>query len=181
VSNRAVSAGNIQGSILNRSARGLTVEISGHGPTKLFDMSYEGAALTQPLTQAVTQVGVEVELRFQTQVDQASLKAEVIRTSADTVAVRFLDVGVTARIIIDRLVTDRIIGLNMNLIDPKHYAADVDFTHWYHGPKETNVYLWWRAGQLTRGQLEMATATVTYDGEDLFLRTATPRTRLCRD
>ena len=74
----------------------------------------------------------------------------------------FKKISVPARIIIDRVVTDRIIGLNMSLIDPKHYSEKSDYSFWFHGPKDTNLYLWMPGQVLQKAQLEMADAALVY-------------------
>jgi hypothetical protein len=147
---------------------GLTAEVVQFGRTLLYDMSYEGAAFAQPKDKKVESQDEDVVLHLKTPVDEAFLVSRPVRLSPEVVAVKFTDIDVAARIIIDRVVSDRIIGLNMILIDPKHYHLKSDFTHWYHGPKETNLYLWWKSDQLERAQMDLSSASLLYDGESFF-------------
>jgi len=149
-------------------SEGLITEIVDYGRTLLFDMSYEGAAIAQPKEKKLNDVGEAFVLHLKTAVDEAHLKAQVIRVNEEIVAIKFVEIDVAARIIIDRVVTDRIIGLNMSLISPKHYNANADFNEWYHGPKETNLYLWLQGGALVRAQIDLASASLVYEMDSFF-------------
>lgn len=149
-------------------SEGLISEIIDYGRTLLFDMSYEGAALAQPKEKKLNSIGHAFILHLKTAVDEAHLKAQVIRANEEVIAVKFVEIDVAARIIIDRVVSDRIIGLNMSLISPKHYSANADFNEWYHGPKETNFYLWQQGRDLVRAQIDLASATLVYEMDSFF-------------
>ena len=95
--------------LVEPSSKILTVTVEGHGPTLVFDMSYEGAAFAQPKQKKVENVDSPLSLHLKTEVDEASIPAKTVRVSDEVVAVRFESIDVAARIIIDRVVTDRII------------------------------------------------------------------------
>ncbi len=154
--------------LVEPSSKVLSVNLVGYGKTLVFDMSYEGAAFAQPKEKKVNDVDQALVLHLQTEVDEASINATSVRVNDEVVAVHFNNINVEARIIIDRVVTDRIVGLNMDLIDPKHYSGKADFSFWFHGPKETNLYLWMHGGQLTRAQMEMANAAMVFE-DDMLL------------
>ena len=145
----------------------LRVKIVGHGPTQIFDMSYQGAALGQPKNRPISDTTAPLNLEFSTEIDQAVVPVRVVRLTEELVAVEFTNVPVPARIIVDRVVTDRIVGLNFRLVEPEHYAVDQDFNYWFHGPKETNLYLW-GASQLERAQFDTPLGSVIYE-DDIFL------------
>ena len=119
----------------------LKVFVLDHGSCEVFDMSYEGAALSQP-DDRVSDVEKDLIIHLKTSVDEATIPAVSVRISETVLAVNFRKIDVAARLIIDRVVSDRIVGLNMQLIDSRHYSQQADFTHWFHGPKDTNLYLW---------------------------------------
>jgi hypothetical protein len=137
------------------SPKNLDVEVIGYGKTLVFDMSYTGAAIKQPQERKILNPDEAIVLRIKTEVDEAQIQAKVIRVNQDIVALEFEKIGVPARIIIDRVVTDRIVGINMTFVEPKHYNSKADFTHWFHGPKETNLYLWWAQERLFKAQMDM--------------------------
>lgn len=154
--------------LVEPSSKALSVEVVDHGKTLVFDMSYTGAAFAQPLEKKVDDVDQLVRLHLKTEIDEAVVQAKTIRVSDEVVAVEFQDISPTARVIIDRVVTDRIVGLNMTLIDPKHYAGKSDFSYWFHGPKETNLYFWIEGEELIKAQMEMDVAAMVFE-DDMLL------------
>ncbi len=154
--------------LVEPSSKVLTVEVLGHGRILMFDMSYEGAAFSQPSGKKISDVDKLLKLHLKTEVDEAVIESQSVRVNDEVVAVRFEQIDPLARIIIDRVVTDRIIGLNMALIDPKHYSHHTDFNYWFHGPKETNLFLWMDSGTLVKAQMEMADSAMTIDDDMIF-------------
>jgi len=154
--------------LVEPSSKNLQVEVIGFGTTLVFDMSYTGAAFAQPKEKKIQNVDQVIELKLKTEVDQSVLKSKVIRVNEEVVAVEFDQIDVSSRIIIDRVVTDRIIGINMLLIDPKHYSPQADFSFWFHGPRETNLYLWTSGDDLIKAQMDMDTASLVFEDDSLF-------------
>ncbi len=154
--------------LVEPSSKVLSVNLVGFGKTLVFDMSYEGAAFAQPKEKKVNEVDQPVVLHLQTDIDEATIDATSVRVNDEVVAVEFQNISVEARIIIDRVVTDRIVGLNMALIDPKHYSGKADFSFWFHGPKDTNLYLWMLGDNLVKAQMELADATMAFE-DDMLL------------
>ena len=110
-------------------------------------MSYEGAAFSQPSEKPVPEDQKDIVVHVKTDLDDARIHAEVVRVHEDAVAVKFTDIRVDARLIIDRVVTDRIIGLNMLHVNPRHYIENADYDHWFHGPRTPTSIL----GHLRKG------------------------------
>ena len=154
--------------LVEPSSKILSVEVEGYGKTLVFDMSYEGAAFAQPKERKISDVDEKMVLHLKTEIDEARIQSVAVRVNEEVAAVHFLDISVEARIIIDRVVSDRIVGLNMNLIDPKHYSAKADFNFWFHGPKETNLYLWMEGSKLIKAQMEMSNAAMVFE-DDMLL------------
>lgn len=154
--------------LVEPSDKHLITEIVGYGTSVVFDMSYSGAAFGQPKEKQVQDGEQEITVLLKTPIDEATLKAKVIRATGDMVAVQFVEINVEARIIIDRVVTDRMIGVNMFLIDSRHYSPNADFNFWFHGPKETNLYLWTRNDKLIKAQMELDSSLLFYE-DDSFI------------
>ncbi|MCB0378403.1 MAG: PilZ domain-containing protein [Bdellovibrionales bacterium] len=146
----------------------LAVSVEGYGNSVVFDMSYSGAALAQPQEKRIDQTDQPIKINLVTDIDKAAIEAKVIRATKDMVATEFLSVPVEARIIIDRMISDRMIGLNMHLIDPSHYSAHAHFTHWFHGPKETNLFLWARGDDLDKAQFDLNNVSLIFEDDALF-------------
>ena len=150
------------------SPQSLSVNIEGYGASVVFDMSYNGAALAQPSQKPVENAGDLIKIHLVTEIDKATVEARIVRATAKAIACEFIDIPSTARIIIDRLVTDRMIGLNMQLIDPSHYSPQSDFSHWFYGPKETNLFLWAKGDKLTRAQFNLNNVVLVYEDDEFF-------------
>ena len=143
----------------------LFVEVAGHGPCQIFDMSYNGAALSQPSDNPVEDIEKEIKLLLKVQGQSVEIGARPVRLTADRMALAFSEIEAPARLLIDQLVHDPMVGLNMVLIEKKHYSVHSDFSHWFHGPKETNLYFWFEKGQLEKAELDLGTALVFYSAE----------------
>lgn len=75
---------------------------------------------------------------------------------ADTMfAVEFIDATKDTKMFVDKLITSRMVGLNMNLIDPQYYRDKETFSYWFHGPKGTNLFLWEDQNKLQRATLDL--------------------------
>ena len=152
----------------NQKEGDLSLQIVDHGPAFFFDMSYRGAALSQPEEKKITQVGQSITLDIKSDRDQGQLKAKVVRFDEKSLAVHFKDVGATTQMIIDRLVTDRIVGMNMKMMKPENFGSQADFDYWFHGPKKTNLYFWTEGDSLSRVHLETGHISILFE-EDHFI------------
>lgn len=117
------------------SPQTLDISLIGFGRTLVFDMSFNGAALAQPTDKKVVTTGENITMHLKTAELDAKIEGRVVRCTDKVVALEFLSVPAEARSLVDRLISDRMIGLNMHLIDSKHYGASQTFSHWFHGPK----------------------------------------------
>ncbi|MBY0315857.1 MAG: PilZ domain-containing protein [Bdellovibrionales bacterium] len=146
----------VQVQSLGSSLSGLTVQLIGTGPVELYDISYGGAAFSQPDHQKVSLTGETVELDFFLNGQKAqNLTGRVVRLTQDMFAVEFMDPSAETKAFVDRLITSRMVGLNMNLIDPQFYRGKESFSYWFHGPKNTNLFLWEDQGHLTKASLDL--------------------------
>ena len=150
------------------SPQTLAVTIVGYGGSVVFDMSYSGSALAQPEEKKVVTTGGTVSIHLKSGEIESTVESRVVRCTDKIFAVEFLTVPSDARILIDRLISDRMIGINMNLIDPKHYNTQSGFSHWFHGPKETNLFLWSTNDKLSKAQLDLNNVVLIYE-DDSFI------------
>ncbi len=155
-------------SVNSQNETGISLQVVDYGPAFFFDMSYRGAALSQPQRKKITKVGELITLDLKSSVDHGQLKAKVVRVHDTGVGVHFKDVGPTTQVIIDRLVTDRIVGMNMKRMNPEDFGPQSDFDCWFHGPKGTNIYLWTENDFLSKVHFEMSSVSVIYE-DDIFI------------
>lgn len=130
-------------------------------PIDVIDLSYIGAALRRP-RHSTPVVGAQVRLQFlfagqDTRVE--SIEAKIVRVSEQLVAVQFLELSATARLALERFLEAKIIGLHMRPIDAKFFAKSVsgagEFTHWFHGPNNANVFLWYESLTCMKAVVEL--------------------------
>lgn len=155
----------VQVQSLGSSLSGLTVEMKGTGLVSLYDISYGGAAFSQPEHQRVSLTGDLAEFDFFLNNQKAqNLTGKVVRLNQEMFAVEFIDPSSETKAFVDRLITNRMVGLNMNLIDPQFYRGKESFAYWFHGPKNTNLFLWENNGQLTKASLDMFDVALHWEG-----------------
>jgi hypothetical protein len=146
----------VQVESLGSSLSGLSVNLVGVGPVELFDISYGGAAFSQPGQVKLSMTGETVKLEFSVNGQKAQdLTAKVVRLTPENFAVEFLDSSTETKTFVDKLISNRMVGLNMNLVDPQFYRGKEGFSYWFHGPKSTNLFIWEAGGKLVKGTLDL--------------------------
>lgn len=149
--------GRVRVQTLGASLSGLKVMLLGVGEVELYDISYGGAAFSQPPQGRLSLTGETVHLDFILNGQKAqNLSGKIIRLTQDMFAVEFIDASKETKMFVDTLITNRMVGLNMNLIDPQFYRGKETFSYWFHGPKSTNLFLWEQNGKLERATLDLA-------------------------
>lgn len=146
----------VQVQSIGSSISGLSVELIGTGPVELFDIGYGGAAFSQPENARMSLTGELVSLDFFLHGEKAqNVKGKVVRLNDDIFAIEFSDPSPQTKKFVDQLISHRMVGLNMNLIDPQFYRGKESFTYWFHGPKSTNLFLWEENGVLKKATLDL--------------------------
>lgn len=141
---------------LGATLSGLEVQIVGGGKVDLYDIGYGGAAFSQPHDGSVPSAGETVAIDFSLNgVKTQSITGRIVRLTDAMFAVEFLDPSKDTKLFVDKLITSRMVGLNMNLIDPQYYRGKETFSYWFHGPKGTNLFLWEDQGKLQRASLDL--------------------------
>lgn len=134
--------------------------------TGVLDISYIGAALikSSKLTQKYVK-GDIVELLFSFAGDMTEIPfdAEVIREDEKTLAVYFPELSLQARKALDIFLKQKLIGLNTKLVDPKYYIKEQGFNYWFHGPNQTNIFIWGNANQIQKASIEMNYEVITFE------------------
>lgn len=154
----------VQVESLGASLSGLDVILVGVGPVELFDISYGGAAFSQPGNVKLSMTGETIQLEFSINGQKAQdLSAKVVRLTNENFAVEFINATQETKIFVDKLISNRMVGLNMNLIDPQFYTAKGGFNYWFHGPKNTNLFIWEADGKLLKASLDLADVALHWE------------------
>lgn len=135
-----------------------------HEVGQVFDMSYQGLAVAQA---ALAPCSVNQMVRGELVlggVGKLSLNARVAWTKGTLAGLEIKDVSLEARQAFEKFLKDKLIGLSMKRVEPKFFLETADFSTWYHGPGDTNIYLWQNdGGQILRAEVEIGGALLTYD------------------
>ena len=108
----------------------------------VFDMSYSGVAMTRP-TSMELKVCHKYPLKFKLgQFDVCEVLGEVMWFNDTITGIAFDPLDAKARLAFNEFLDDKLIGANLHEISPDLFSSIMDCTHWYQGPKDTNVYLW---------------------------------------
>ncbi len=144
---------------------GVTVRWADGASSDVLDMSYSGAALSRPPGLKAA-AGDTVSLDFQ--IDQQArtqISAQVVRVGEHVVAIHFQAISAAARVALEDFLRERLLGLSLRLINPHYYDAKEDFTYWFHGPNETNIFLWMKKKALGRAMVELGGQVLVYENE----------------
>ncbi len=126
------------------------------------DLSYVGAAFVRSLginAQPGETVAINLELSGQ---PPFHISCEVMRVSDKLIAVAFAPLSTEARVGLERYLQEKMIGLHMHPIDPKYFAKPGQFSHWFHGPNNTNLFLWHADMRLTQATVELGPDFLIY-------------------
>jgi hypothetical protein len=140
--------------------------------TGILDISYIGAAIikSSKITEKF-QRGDEVEFFFSFEggKQNVAFDAEVIREDDKVLAVYFPELSLQARQALDDFLKLKLVGLNTKLVDSKYYIKEQGFDYWFHGPHQTNIFIWGTLDNIKKATIEMNYQVVTFEDGKLFL------------
>lgn len=133
------------------------------------DVSYIGAALTKPagLPIRFTQ-GEELPLYFQFSENKVFLKSYFVREIPQAIGVYFSNLSPQANLAIEKFLKHKLIGTNTRLIPKNFYSREQTFSHWYHGPNDTNIFIWYENGKIEKATVELATQVLFIEDDKIF-------------
>lgn len=155
---------------------GATLHWPNHETSQVFDISYFGVATGKP---ALFEVKIEDAVQIQMDLgEETSLKlnARVAWGTDKVVGLRLDPLGIDERQALDEFLEDRLIGINLRRIDRRHFGS-FDFSVWYHGPNDTNVFLWTdlKTDRILKAEIELDGRVLIFDGAELLTGGARPR------
>ena len=137
----------------------------------VLDISYLGAAIIK--TSKVTSnyhKGDQVEFKFQFDElgQKVPVSCQVIRSDEKSIAVYFPELTITARQALEKFLKQKLIGLNMHLVDPKFYIKEQGFDYWFHGPNQTNIFIWGNSKEIQKANFEINYEVISFEGDRFF-------------
>ncbi len=149
---------------------GLSVELVGVGPVELVDLGYGGAAFSQPEKARLSLTGEIINLDFFMNGTKGhTLTARVARLTDQMFAVEFIEATKDMKTFVDQLISNRMVGLNMNLVDPQFYRGKETFAYWFHGPKGTNLFLWEKDGALQKATMDFPDVALHWENDKFHI------------
>ncbi|GEM_PF-3060573 len=110
--------------------------------SKVFDLSYKGAAVGRPKGLDLKACHFySVEIVF-SEGESLEVRTEVMWFDDHVVGLFFDQMGAQDHSRLTAFLKDKLIGANLRLVDPKFYKSTHTFTHWYQGPGEVQVQIW---------------------------------------
>lgn len=147
--------------ILGASALFESVEV------KVFDMSYTGLALERVESFAVENGSI---LDFQLCLGGKKLQLQGhVRWQTDELFGLQLDkIGEKDRLTLMRFIDKKVLGTYVFLVAKELYSQQ-SFDLWYHGPYDTNIYIWKVSGTLDKAMIELDGFLLSYEDKEFHL------------
>jgi hypothetical protein len=151
---------------------GLDVKWPGGFVTGVLDISYIGAAIvkTSKITQKFPKGEIiEFLFSFANGATDIPFDGEVIREDDKAIAVHFPELSLQARKALDGFLKQKLVGLNTKLVDTKYYTKEQGFQYWFHGPNQTNVFVWGDLNHIQKATFELNNEVMTFEKGKFYL------------
>lgn len=136
---------------------------------EVFDLSYIGVAvLKQAGMEAKIGEKRTVQIELSGEDAPIDFPGEVARITDRVVALRFDTLPTQALRALDRFLHAKLLGLHMRPIDRKFFSQTATFTHWFHGPNNTDVFLWFEELALKKAVVEIGGDFLKWKGGTFF-------------
>jgi hypothetical protein len=134
---------------------GATAQWASGEQTAVFDLSHTGAAVGVPKNNPVSP-GEQVALQFHIEkAESASAQCHIVRVGEHVVGVQFTSMDTASRLKFEKFLQSKLMGLSVRLVNPHFYGAKEDFTYWFHGPQDFNVFIWEQKHKVLRALVEL--------------------------
>ncbi len=144
----------------------------------VLDISYIGAALNRPAGLDIPfSQNEQLPLEFLFGNHSVNINVFLVRKLDHILGVHFPDLSVQAHLEIENFLKDKIIGLNTHYIEPRFYSRTQDFSHWYHGPNDTNVFIWEGHEKILKATIELNHQVLFYGDGEFHTTKASPWTQ----
>ncbi len=140
--------------------------------TGVLDISYIGAAIVKTsIIPQKYQKGDRVPFVFcfQEEDEKITIECEIVRADERSLAVYFVDLPLATRKILEKFLKQKLIGQNTRLVDPKFYIKEQGFDYWFHGPNQTNIFIWGNKRKIVKATFEVNYEVVSFENKKFFL------------
>lgn len=111
--------------------------------SQVLDMSYAGIAVSPQGILSSIKDGQELQVQLKIgDSDAFALQVKVVRVSAALIGLKIETTSVEGRLKIDQHLKDQIVGHHTRKVSPELLHPSAKSQSWYHGPFDTNIFLW---------------------------------------
>jgi hypothetical protein len=146
------------------------------GKSQILDLSYSGLAISSQgfLDQVKLSDYIEAHILLPGEEQQRiPVSVRVVRKTAQIIGLRIDTTSPDGRIKIDQVMKDLIVADNVRKISPHLLHSSLQCDVWFHGPFDTNLFLWKDGFSLVRAYIEYDNTVLVYeDGNFRVARTA---------
>jgi hypothetical protein len=151
-----------------RTITGAKVGFSDFRDLKIYDISYRGAAFEAP-SNCMLEPRDEVLLNMYLADEPRPLevRARVVWTITRMIGVEFQPLDSEQRKMLDHFLRSKLAGNMLRQIDPQYVSDHENVDYWFHGPNDTNIYIWHYQGNLTKAVVELFEHVFYYENRQL--------------
>ncbi len=146
------------------------------GKSQILDLSYSGLAISSQGFLDAVKLGDYIEAHILLPGEeqlQIPVSVRVVRKTAQIIGLRIDSTSPEGRIKIDQVMKDLIVAENVRKMSPLLLHSSLQCDVWYHGPFDTNLFLWKDGLSLVRAYIEYDNTVLVYEeGNFRVARTA---------
>jgi hypothetical protein len=146
------------------------------GKSQILDLSYSGLAISSQGFLDQVKLGDYIEAHILLPGDdqqQIPVSVRVVRKTAQVLGFRIDSTSPEGRIKIDQVMKDVIVAENIRRMSPHLLHSSLQCDVWYHGPFDTNLFLWKDGLSLVKAYIEYDNTVLVYEeGQFRVARTA---------
>lgn len=134
--------------------------------TGVVDISYIGASVIshkEPAWDLSKGEKIKLEFHFLESDKRAMFECEVVRQDDRCTGFYFPNLSVEARKHLQKYLDSKIVAQNTRFVDPKHYIKEQGFSYWYHGPNQTNIFIWGDKKKIKRCTIELEGQVLSFE------------------
>lgn len=134
------------------------------GQSVVYDMSYAGLAVECGGRTLQFKAGqhLEVGLKLPGQ-DPFPIEVDIVRVGPKVIALKIATTSPDGRIKIDQFLKDQIVGTNTRKMKSEILDASFKSDIWFHGPFDTNFFLWGKGENLQKAVFEYDNLLLTFE------------------
>lgn len=136
------------------------------GKSQILDISYSGLAVSSQGFLDQIKLGDYLEAHILLPGDQQiqiPVAVRLVRKTAQLIGFRIDSTSPEGRVKIDQGLKDVIVAHNVRKLSPHFLHSSLQCDVWYHGPFDTNLFLWKSGDSITKAYIEYDNTVLVYE------------------